>query len=110
VTRCRPLPRASELSSELASQEPHRRDIRFGFLFAAPEEDAPTWVCRTSSFADRKTDSQLVGFDVNGSHRALQNCMPLIPKTKEDSESGSMISSNSFILNNMAARMGFEFS
>src|SRR5580700_11782795 len=39
---------------------------------------------------------------------ALQNCMSLIPKTKRDPESGSWDYNNSFILNNMAERVGFE--
>jgi hypothetical protein len=39
---------------------------------------------------------------------ALQNCMSLIPKTKRDPESGSWDHNNSFILNNMAERVGFE--
>ncbi len=41
---------------------------------------------------------------------ALQNCMSLIPKTKTDSESGFVILRNLFILNNMAERVGFEFT
>jgi len=39
---------------------------------------------------------------------SLQNCIALIPKTKEDRESGSRIPRNLFILNNMAERVGFE--
>src|SRR5439155_5671057 len=39
---------------------------------------------------------------------ALQNCISLIPKTKRDPESGSWNSINSFILINMAERVGFE--
>jgi hypothetical protein len=46
----------------------------------------------------------------NGTHLALQNRMSLIPKTKQALESGSGILSKLFILNNMAERVGFEFS
>jgi hypothetical protein len=42
---------------------------------------------QNSSFADRKTDFQSVGFSLNGSHLALQNCMSLIPRTKHVPES-----------------------
>jgi hypothetical protein len=45
-----------------------------------------------------------------GTHLALQNRMSLIPKTKQALESGSGILSKLFILNNMAERVGFEFS
>jgi hypothetical protein len=27
----------------------NRRDVRCGFLFGAPETDAPTWVCKIPS-------------------------------------------------------------
>ena len=48
----------------------NRRDARRGFLFGAPAAAAPTWVVKFP-FADRKTDSQSVGFGVNGSHLGL---------------------------------------
>lgn len=41
---------------------------------------------------------------------ALQNCMSLIPNRKRDPESGSGDTNNSFILNDMAERVGFESS
>jgi hypothetical protein len=41
---------------------------------------------------------------------ALQNGMTLIPKTKQTVESGFGILSNLFIFNNMAERVGFEFT
>ena len=41
---------------------------------------------------------------------ALQNCMSLIPKDETGPESGFMNPRNLFILNNMAERVGFEFT
>ena len=41
---------------------------------------------------------------------ALQNFMSVIPKKKEDPENGLFTLSNSFILNNLAERVGFELT
>ena len=50
-----------------------------------------------------------VGFELNGTHPALQNCMSLILKTKEVLRVALRILSSLFILNNTAERVGFEF-
>ena len=55
-----------------------------------------------------KTDSQSVGFSLNGSHLGLQSRMPFIPKGKVNPESGFRSRSNFFTFNNMAERVGFE--
>jgi hypothetical protein len=82
------------------------------FLFGAPEADAPTRP-QNSCFADREIEKLIPNQSVLAlmAHTwALQNCMSLIQKTKEVLESGFRILSNLFILNNMAERVGFEFS
>jgi hypothetical protein len=64
---------------------------------------------QNSSFADRKPDSQSVGFRLNGTHLGLAKLHVAHSKTKRDPESGSWKSNNSFILNNMAERVGFDY-
>jgi hypothetical protein len=45
-----------------------------------------------------------------GRTRAGQTCMSLIPKTKTGPASGFGMRSNLFIFNNLAERVGFEFT
>jgi hypothetical protein len=85
----------------------NRRDVRCGFLFGAPEGGRTDLGLQNSSFAS-KTDSQSVGLALTARSWALQNCMSLIPNTKRGPESGLWSPNNSFILNNMAERVGFE--
>src|SRR5579864_8146467 len=69
-----------------------------------------TWVCKIPFFADRElipNPSVLALTDRTG---ALQNCMSLTPKRKHIPESGLGIQRNCFIFNNMAERVGFEFT
>ena len=101
---------AQELSSEPASHEPQsaRRRCVFLFFCSALQNRTTDVVVQNSSLADRKlipNQSVLALTDRTG---GLQNCMSLTPKTKRDPESGSWDSNNSFILNNMAERVGFE--
>jgi hypothetical protein len=56
----------------------------------------------------RKTDSQSVGFSLNGTHLSLAKLHVTHSKDKRGSENGFRILSNLFILNNMAERVGFE--
>jgi hypothetical protein len=63
-----------------------------------------------SSFVDRKTDSQSVGFSLNGTPLRIATLHVTHSKDERGPESGSMILSNLFILNNMAERVGFEFT
>ena len=88
----------------------NRHDGRLWILFGAAEADAPTWVCKIPPSSIEKTDSQPVGFSLNGTHLALQNCMSLICKDERGPESGLIIMSNLFIFNNLAERVGFELS
>jgi hypothetical protein len=57
---------------------------------------------------DNPRRNRMLGLALTARTCALQNCMLLIPKTKRDAESGPWNSNNSFILNNMAERVGFE--
>jgi hypothetical protein len=65
-------------------------------------------VVQNSSLADRKLIPNQSVPGLTARTLAMRNCMSLIPKTKRDPESGSWDSNNSFILNNMAERVGFE--
>jgi hypothetical protein len=83
--------------------------ITTGEVFVSPR-GGPCLGLQISSFADRKTASQSVGFSLTARSWALRNCMSLILKTKEILRVGFRIVSNLFIFNNMAERVGFEFS
>ena len=63
---------------------------------------------QNSCCANQKTDSQSVGFSLNGTHLGPAKLHATHSKTKRGSESGFSILSNLFILNNMAERVGFE--
>ena len=61
-----------------------------------------------NSRADRKTDSQSVGFSVNGTHLGLAKLHITHSKDETGPESGFGILINLFSFNNMAERVGFE--
>jgi len=61
----------------------NRRDVRGGFLFGAPEADAPTWVCKIPSSPIEKLIPNQSVLALTARTWALQNCMSLIPKTKQ---------------------------
>jgi hypothetical protein len=88
----------------------NRRDVRCDYLFSALEADAPAWACKIPAAPIKKLIPNQSVLALTARTWALQNCMPLIPKTKRDSESGFRILSNLFILNNMAERVGKELS
>jgi len=88
----------------------NRRDVRCDYLFSALEADAPAWACKIPAAPIKKLIPNQSVLALTARTWALQNCMPLIPKTKRGSESGFSILSNLFILNNMAERVGFEFT
>jgi hypothetical protein len=56
-----------------------------------------------------KTDSQLVGFNLNGTHLGVAKLHVTHSKDETRPESGFRILSNLFIFNNLAERAGFEF-
>jgi len=66
----------------------NRRDVRCGFLFGTPEADAPTWVCKIPPSPIEKLipDQSVLAFTARTG--LLQNCMSLIPRTKQACESG----------------------
>jgi hypothetical protein len=74
------------------------------------EADVPSWVCKLTPSPIEKTDPNQSVLGLTARTWALQNCMSLIPKTKKGPESGLCDSNNSFILNNLAERVGFESS
>ena len=88
----------------------NRRDVRCDYLFSALEADAPAWACKIPVAPIKKLIPNQSVLALTARTKALQNCMPLIPKTKRDPESGVRIPRNFFILNNMAERVGFEFT
>jgi hypothetical protein len=60
----------------------NRRNVRCGFLFGAPEADAPTGVCKIPPSPIEKLIPNLSVLALTARTCALQNCMSLIPKTK----------------------------
>ena len=88
----------------------NQRNVRCGFLFGAPEADATTWACKTPRSSIERTNSQSIGFSLNGTHLGLAKLHVTHSKDETDPESGFMILSNFFILNNMAERVGKELS
>jgi hypothetical protein len=74
-----------------------------------PEADADL-ALQNSSFADRRADPYQSVFTLTDRAWALQSCMSVIPKKKKDPESGLLTSCKRFVFNNMAERVGFEFS
>jgi hypothetical protein len=104
VARCRPLPRALQAMSAIGTT------FGYGFLFGAAEADAPTWVCKIPPSSIEKLIPNQSVLALTARTWALQNCMSLIPKTKTGPASGFGIPSNLFILNNLAERVGFEFT
>jgi hypothetical protein len=79
-------------------------------LFAALEADAPNWGPENSYFAESKNNSQVIGFILNGTHLDFANLHVTHSKDETDPESGLAVLNNSFIFNNMAERVGFEFT
>jgi hypothetical protein len=61
----------------------NRRDVRCGFLVGASEADAPTWVCKIPPSPIEKLIPNQWVLALTARTWALQNCMSLIPKTKE---------------------------
>ena len=88
----------------------NRSDDRCGFLFGAPDADAPTWVSNIPPSPIEKLIPNQSALGLTALKCALKSCMSLIPKTKQAPESGLGLLSNSFILNNLAERVGFEFT
>ena len=109
VARCRPLPEPQELSASLQAISCNRRDVQCGSLSGTPEADTPTWVWKFL-LRDRKSDSQAVGCSLNGTHLGLAKLHVTYSKDKAGSESGLRILGKLFILNNMAERVGSEFT
>ena len=66
------------------------------------------WCLQNSPVADRKTDSQSVGFSLNGTPLRIATLHVTHSKDERGPESGFRILSNLFIFNNMAERVGFE--
>ena len=62
------------------------------------------------SFPHLKTDSQSVGFSLNGTHLGLAKLHVTHSKDERGPASEFRILSNLFILNNLAERVGFEFT
>jgi len=77
-------------------------------MLTAGPRSIPGYRISWESCGNRKTDSQWVGFRLKDRTGALQNCMSLIPKGKEDPGRGLEICCNLFIFNSMAERVGFE--
>ena len=88
VVRCCPEPQ--RLSSEPAPMNRNRRDVRYGFWYAAPEAVAPTWSAKFL-LRRRKTDSQPVGFSLNGTHLNPAKLHVTHSKDERGSESGFWI-------------------
>src|SRR5260370_30651525 len=88
----------------------HRGDVGCGFLFGAPEADAPTLFCKTPTSPIEKLIPNKWVLALTARTWAFQNCMSLIPRTKHVPESGFRSPGNFFILNKLAERLGFEFT
>jgi hypothetical protein len=85
-------------------------DQQLAFLVVHVDQHAPTWFCKTPlSSLENLIRTQPV-LALTARTRALQHCMSLIPKTKQTPESGFGIIGNLLILNNLAERVGFEFT
>jgi hypothetical protein len=61
----------------------NRRDVRCGFLLGVPEAEAPTWVCEIPPSPIEKLIPNQSASALTARTWALQNCMSLIPKTKQ---------------------------
>jgi hypothetical protein len=79
-------------------------------MAGAPEAGTPSWVRKIPSSPIEELTPNQSALALTDRTGAQQNCMSLIPKTKGAPESGFGISRNIFIFNNMAERVGFEFS
>jgi len=104
VARCRPLPRALQAMSR------NRHDVRLWIFVRRCRSGRADLGLQNSSFVDRKTDSQSVGFSLNGTPLRIATLHVTHSKDERGPESGFRILSNLFILNNMAERVGFEFT
>jgi len=85
-------------------------DQQLAFLGAHIDQLAPTCFFKIPL---RPTERLILSQSVlplTAPAKVLQNCMLIIPKMKAGRESGFMSPGNSFILNNMAERVGFEFT
>jgi hypothetical protein len=83
----------------------NRRDVRCDYLFNTLEADALAWACKIPAAPIKKPIPNQSVLALTARTWALQNYMPLIPKTKEVLETGFRIFCNLFILNNMAERV-----
>src|SRR5260370_39149406 len=86
----------------------HRGDVGCGFLFGAPEADAPTLFCKTPTSPIEKLIPNNWILALTARTWAFQNCMSLIRRTKHVPESGFRSPGNFFILNKLAERVGFS--
>jgi hypothetical protein len=87
-----------------------RHDVRLWIFVRRCRSGRTDLGLQNSSFVDRKTDSQSVGFSLNGTPVRIATLHVTHSKDERGSESGLKISSNMFILNKMAERVGFEFT
>ena len=108
MVRCRPLPRALGTEQRTCKLSRNRRDVRCGLFVRRSRSGRIDLGLQNSSFVDRKTDSQSVGFSLNGTPLRIATLHVTHSKDERGPESGFRILSNLFILNNMAERVGFE--
>jgi hypothetical protein len=77
VARCRPLPRALQAMSR------NRHDVRLWIFVRRCRSGRTDLGLQNSSFVDRKTDSQSVGFSLNGTPLHIATLLVTHSKTKE---------------------------
>jgi hypothetical protein len=87
----------------------NRHDVRLWIFVRRCRSGRTDLGLQNSSFVDRKTDSPSVGFSLNGTPLRIELHVTH-SKDERGPESGFRILSNLFILNNMAERVGFEFT
>ena len=91
VARCRPLPRALQAMSR------NRHDVRLWIFVRCCRSGRTDLGLQNSSFVDRKTDSQSVGFSLNGTPLRIATLHVTHSKDEKVPDSKHL-----FILNNMA--------
>ena len=82
VARCRPLPRALQAMSR------NQHDVRLWIFVRRCRSGRTDLGLQNSSFVDRKTDSQSVGFSLNGTRLRIATLHVTHPKDERGSESG----------------------
>ncbi len=86
----------------------NRHDVRLWIFVQRCGSGRTDLRLQNSYFVDRKTDSQSVGFSLNGTPPRIATLHVTHSNDERGPESGFRILGNLFILNNMTERVGFS--